>query len=569
MRDAVELGGADVNSQNSFIAVLRRIVVATAVVAAVATSNIAYPQAGITGPRCGSYCLYAAMKLFDRAPNEFGEVEKLLGVPAADGYSLEQIRKAAELQGLNTLAVTTTIENLSERARPFACIAHLDGNHFSLIAEAAESGVLIVDPPTSYITPVETFQARWKGVCLLISDSVIESEEVVSARIRRRAMSTRLGWIAVSVFLFGFALWSARRLLKKHSLAVLNSAFLLVATIGCGPKEVQPESPRTVNHKAADSQLIDRIAPGPLLLAERDTIDLGQILLRSRVERHEVKVSFQNRGAETLEIRGITLSCGCLSAKPEQVMVAPNSWSFVQVGVRVDKAGIHESSLTIHSNCARNPSTTARIRWHAVYPIETEPAFVDFGEILSGVTTTRDVRVTQPVNGACAQSRLSLRHPLSCTQLSATLVDDTVLSLELLPGAEPGSFAEVVVLSAAECWLEEVRIPVKWTVIAPVTLSPPSIFVGTVAPASQLTRTVVLAVRREDEVLSGGISAVSADCEVSAEWKRLNSRTLVGTLKLTAPADEGAFNYRIRFVADDTKQMLPGVSFSGYAKAVP
>lgn len=175
--------------------------------------------------------------------------------------------------------------------------------------------------------------------------------------------------------------------------------------------------------------------------------------------------------------------------------------------------------------------------------------------------------VAAAVVAAVATSNIA--YPLSCPQLTATLDDDGVLSLKLLTGIDPGSFAEVVVLSAAECWLEEVRIPVKWTVIAPVTLSPPSIFVGTVAPASQLTRTVVLAVRREDEVLSGGISAVSADCEVSTEWKRPNSRTLVGTLKLTAPADEGAFNYRIRFVADDTKQMLPAVSISGYAKAVP
>ena len=65
--------------------------------------------------RCGSHCLYTALNLFDKGPDTFEDLETLMGQPTFKGYSLAEIQEAAEKYGLETLTVSTTLENLQAR----------------------------------------------------------------------------------------------------------------------------------------------------------------------------------------------------------------------------------------------------------------------------------------------------------------------------------------------------------------------------------------------------------------------------------------------------------------------
>lgn len=163
--------------------------------------------------RCGSHCLYVAARLFDHAGDEgFEAFESKLGQPSSNGYSIGSLKAGAEKFGLHSLAVATTIENLLGRKGQFACIAHMNGDHFVLVQSIDESVVRIIDPPRTYLLPLATFAKQWNGAAVLVSDAPLESEDSLSSRMRRTRMTRNLLiWGSVfAVIILPFTIWRRR-----------------------------------------------------------------------------------------------------------------------------------------------------------------------------------------------------------------------------------------------------------------------------------------------------------------------------------------------------------------------
>lgn len=127
-------------------------------------------------PRCGSKCLYLALKLLDH-PVEFTELERLLGEPSGAGYTLAQLEDAARQLGAETLGVQTTLDNLARRPGRFACLALIDGGHYVLFQSVSDGTVSVVDPPRTFELPRATMQARWQGTALLLANRPLVREE--------------------------------------------------------------------------------------------------------------------------------------------------------------------------------------------------------------------------------------------------------------------------------------------------------------------------------------------------------------------------------------------------------
>jgi ABC-type bacteriocin/lantibiotic exporter with double-glycine peptidase domain len=106
---------------------------------------------------------------------DLDEVQSRLGAPPIDGYTLGQLELAARSYGAQTLAVETTTGNLSARAKPFACIAHLTHDHFVLITEIDGDSAQIIDPPHRSTVPLDTLGVIWDRRALLISPRPLAS----------------------------------------------------------------------------------------------------------------------------------------------------------------------------------------------------------------------------------------------------------------------------------------------------------------------------------------------------------------------------------------------------------
>jgi ABC-type bacteriocin/lantibiotic exporter with double-glycine peptidase domain len=163
--------------------------------------------------RCGSQCLYTALKVFEVGPKTFDALEQQIGQPGHQGYTLAEIQDAAQKCGLETQAVSTTLENLLARRRPFCCIAHVNGNHFVLLGNCDSDDVQIVDPPRSFTIPKVTFLAQWSGTALLLSDRELESEALLVQRLWRKKILWRLVYLSfvLIVVASGIRFWKAWR----------------------------------------------------------------------------------------------------------------------------------------------------------------------------------------------------------------------------------------------------------------------------------------------------------------------------------------------------------------------
>lgn len=164
-----------------------------------AGSNSMNAEALRESSRCGSYCLYLALKAFDKAPDSLATLELLLGEPGPRGYSMAQLQRTAESYGLKALAVSTSLEALAARKPPFTCIAHLNGRHFALIADIQPHEVRLIDPPAAPSIPTPTFLAQWNGECLLLSDVALESEVNVAQRLRNKRILFAVGKVSAVI----------------------------------------------------------------------------------------------------------------------------------------------------------------------------------------------------------------------------------------------------------------------------------------------------------------------------------------------------------------------------------
>lgn len=127
--------------------------------------------------RCGAYCLYVSLRALEIPIESYEQIEADLGPPSPAGYSMAQLSEVAKKHGAETLGVDTTFENLRRRPQPFACIAHINGNHFVNFAEVEDRQAWVIDPPREYSVPLDTLRTQWEGKALLISATPLLAED--------------------------------------------------------------------------------------------------------------------------------------------------------------------------------------------------------------------------------------------------------------------------------------------------------------------------------------------------------------------------------------------------------
>lgn len=149
--------------------------------------SVGRTQGAETDVRCGSRCLYVALKSLNLPVESTVQLEGLMGDPFPSGYSLAELAAAAETCGARTLGVKTTFENLQKRPGRFACIAFVGGDHFVLFGDVKDQMVTYVDPPRMTTLPTATVLNEWQGEALLISPEAILPEESLPGN--------RTGWI--------------------------------------------------------------------------------------------------------------------------------------------------------------------------------------------------------------------------------------------------------------------------------------------------------------------------------------------------------------------------------------
>jgi ABC-type bacteriocin/lantibiotic exporter with double-glycine peptidase domain len=129
---------------------------------------------------CGGRCLFVALRALEIPVESYDALEQALGSPHPAGYSMQDLASAAEHFGARTLGVQTTLANLQRRPGRFACITHVQDQHFVLFVNVEDETVSVLDGAELKELAAATCNAIWKGHALLISRSELVPEAELS-----------------------------------------------------------------------------------------------------------------------------------------------------------------------------------------------------------------------------------------------------------------------------------------------------------------------------------------------------------------------------------------------------
>jgi Peptidase C39 family/Protein of unknown function (DUF1573) len=446
--------------------------------------------------RCGSYCLYVALGALGTAPEGFDSLERLLGAPHADGYSMSQLSEAAQKLGAHTIAVETTLENLHARTEPLMCIALMKGSHFVLLYDSDQVDAFLIDPPRSYTVPIDTFKQEWTGKALLIGLKQFEAEESVVRQHTWRVplLVGALAILAATALYVGTIIHKrlAGRKWAQCLFLVVFEGIVLHSHLGCrGKQSVITDQPRSTTSAGASIQL------------DPDFRDLGDIVRGSPGETLEVTTGLRNVGTGVLQIKSVLLSCPCVKASVDNSEMKPGERAVLTTLLDPgDSSEPRSAQVIIESNDPGHPRSAVQFAWRAVNPLATHPRDFDFGQMRPGESRIIESEIRSNGLALCRQCGLfaetasPLVHPAVVaadghdlptehTRAEPTLTRTLgSLRVGVNAGVDPTRARDYILLRV-RCRTEErgrLAIPVTWSVAPIVSIAPSRLSFGLSRP---------------------------------------------------------------------------------------
>ena len=448
---------------------------------------------GVVNSECGYYCLAAGLGAFPDAATggdaDPAALRARLGEPGREGYSLEELRAAAEAAGFHAAPVRTTLPALRARSEEvgerFAAVAHVDGNHYVLLSGFEPGGaVRVVDPsadPLSYALPAETFAARWDGAALLVSPDPLTPEEDLPAGVPWWAWGLAAAGVGVLLALA----WSWR---SGRSAAAAGLLLACALPAGCGGAGAG-ETPDTPALPPA----------GPKAVFAEVVHDLGEVPAPSAGRTAVFTV--RNAGDAPLRLGTLRLSCNCTDAVASAAPIPPGGETTVAVTVSPDRPEKRSPRVVVPTNDPAASEVGLEVRWHAVGALTPDPLELDFGTLRPGAGATRTVRlVRRDLGGPAPEAGEPAARGAAGRSGDAPIVVEAAtaggFTVRLTAPADDGPGGAVVTVpltGGAAGGPSHLRVPVRWVVRDLAGLTPARLSFAAVGPGAETVARAIVA----------------------------------------------------------------------------
>ena len=222
------------------------------VIASAVVCQADQPQAA--GAKCGSYCIYVALRGLDLVAEPYSSFEKGLPPVHPDGYSFEDLERIAQGFGAHTLALEGDLETLGRLKGRRACIALLN-QHFVVVKDIGQSAgvVSIIDPPARYDRAFREFRRTYSRRALVIAMAPIAFPSDGAAwRIAIWLVCGTAGAIGL--------LTTARFLARRRQLARMAAVLVALGVAGCRRAETSVPGDAAVADAFPNTQSSGRAA---------------------------------------------------------------------------------------------------------------------------------------------------------------------------------------------------------------------------------------------------------------------------------------------------------------------
>jgi len=181
---------------------------------------------------------------------------------------------------------------------------------------------------------------------------------------------------------------------------------------------------------------------------------------RKSGETVEHSFQLQNTGRRDLEFGGVLSSCGCLTAGLPQDRLAPGEEMTVPVRISLrNLRGRVLKTILIRSNDPRQSSLLLTVTGSVQSPFSVAPERVEFGDVASGKSATREVRINAPA-GATIRSVGTTVRGVTAGLRPAAPGEPAIIDVRITEEAVPGRLAGRVVVDTTDETEPQFWIPV-------------------------------------------------------------------------------------------------------------
>jgi len=261
----------------------------------------------------------------------------------------------------------------------------------------------------------------------------------------------------------------------------------------------------------------------------------------ARGAKAEYRFVFKNIYMEDVHVQSARSTCGCTLVRVENpllktyetgaIVATVNSRAFI---------GSKGATITVVFDRPYYAEVQLRVRSYIRSDIVFEPEAVNFGNVDSGngaeqVVTinysgSRNWRITDVISPA----------PYITTSLSEPIVSGSQimyrLNVRLQENAPVGSLANHLILKTNDRTADSVPLQIEGTVVAPISVTPGTLFLGLVKPGDKVSKQLVVRSKRP-------IRITNIDCEpcagsLEADLSRADKPATVHVIPITYTAGE-------------------------------
>ncbi|MGA2408895.1 MAG: DUF1573 domain-containing protein [Candidatus Binataceae bacterium] len=271
----------------------------------------------------------------------------------------------------------------------------------------------------------------------------------------------------------------------------------------------------------------------------------------------------RNTGTGDLIIGGVNTSCGCTAAKPTKSVLASGEETEIKVtfDTRFDR-GPATRTITVLNNDPKDQQAELTIKGDVKVQVAAEPSEVAFGNVKHGVEQTREVMITDLVDGKNLKIiNVSKTNPgIQVTPGQRTDgKPGAAISVTLLPTMSAGPFDDTIKLATSRAPLD---ISVFGTVQGDITVNPPQVSFGIVSRHQSALRIVRLVNGSARTVNVTGVSSTSQNVSAAVEPVTPGKEYKI-TLQLAPDTPDGAVRGRLAIHTDDPEQETVSLPFYG------
>lgn len=233
----------------------------------------------------------------------------------------------------------------------------------------------------------------------------------------------------------------------------------------------------------------------------------------ARKAKAEYRFVLKNIYAEDVHVAGVRGSCGCASVQIEKPLLKTYEQGAIIATVNSDKfTGRQDSTITVTIDKPRHATVQLQVKVDIEPDVLVEPASVQFGDVDQGTVAEKTVAVSCRRHKGWEILDVKTANPHLSTEVVETVRSEGRVTYELHvrlgQDAPTGYVREHLIVVTNDKPPKQIPILAEGRVVSAITITPESLFLGTVQAGQSVTKQFVVRGRKPF-----CITSITADCD--------------------------------------------------------